>query len=71
MILKIIVVAVVLYILYKALGGNFKLPTKKSKESVEKEDNTLVECCKCGVYITQKEAIKKGDCFYCQECIKG
>ncbi len=66
--IKIILILVVLYYLYKFFGGEFKLPKKKSDTIDDKEANTLVECCKCGVYITQKEAIKKGECHYCQEC---
>ncbi len=71
MVLKIILLAILLYLLYKALGGNFALPKKKSGDSIEKDENTLVECCKCGIYITQKEAHIKNRCYYCQDCIKG
>ncbi len=67
MLIKIILLLILIYLLYKAFGGELKLPQKKS--SVDESDaNTLVECCKCGVYITQKEAVKKGKCHYCQEC---
>ncbi len=67
---KIIILAILLYLLYKALGGEFKLPQKKSSRSREEDENTLVECKKCGIYITEKEAIKKSGSFYCQECYK-
>ena len=68
MLIKIILLLILLYLLYKAFGGDFKLPKKKSSNIDENEENTLVECCKCEVYITQKEAVKKGKCYYCQEC---
>ncbi len=65
MILKIILLGAVIYFLYKAFGGEFKLPQKK----VDKEDgDTLVECSKCGVFITKKEAIFKAGKYYCDEC---
>ncbi len=65
---KIIILGVLLYLLYKALGGEFKLAQKKG--SREEDENTLVECKKCGIYITEKEAIRKNGFFYCQECYK-
>lgn len=68
MLLKILIIAIVLYFLYRAFGGSFKLAGKKEQSS-EKEENTLIECCKCGVYATKKEMTKKGDCYYCQDCI--
>ena len=68
MLIKIILLLVLLYLLYKAFGGEFKLPKKKSSSLDENDENTLVECCKCEVYITQKEAVKKGKLYYCQEC---
>ena len=70
--LKVIIILALLYFVYRALGGEIKLPTKKSTKSNENDDaNTLVECCKCGLYITQKEAIKKFNNFYCTDCTKG
>ena len=66
MILKIILFGALIYFLYKAFGGEFKLPQKKEKD---KEDgDTLVECSKCSVYITKKEAIFKAGKYYCDEC---
>ncbi len=68
MLLKLILIIAVVYFLYRLFGGEFKLPTPKSKEQKEVEQNTLVECASCSIYITKKEAIKKGDKFYCSEC---
>jgi formamidopyrimidine-DNA glycosylase len=74
MFLKIILVIVILFILYRLLGGKVSLPSfkgdKKSQKSQKREleANTLVECNRCGIYITKQEAIKKRDKFYCSEC---
>ncbi len=68
MFLKILLVVIIIYLLYRAFGGKIEIPKPKSKEQKEIEQNTLVECCKCSVYITRKEAKKKGECYYCEDC---
>ena len=72
MFLKLVLIGIILYLLYRAFGGSISLPKKSSAskmdESKEIEENTLVECCKCGVYITYKEAVKKGGKIYCSDC---
>ena len=78
MFLKILIIIIFIYILYRFLGGKkLEVPTFKkpknsgyNKEVKELEENTLVECNKCGVYITQKEAIFKNKEYYCSDCIK-
>jgi uncharacterized protein len=72
MILKIIIFAIIALYIYKLFGG--KIPSlkdiaKANREKNDLEADTLVECCKCGTYITHKEAIIKGGKFYCDECI--
>jgi protein-arginine kinase activator protein McsA len=67
MILRLILIAFIIYLLYKAFGGKFALPKKASKDE-QTEANTLVECTKCGVYITYKEAVKKSGKIYCSDC---
>jgi late competence protein required for DNA uptake (superfamily II DNA/RNA helicase) len=66
MVLKIIFLVAVIYFLYRLFGGRI-LPKKKENKDIE-DENTLVECCKCGIYITKKEAVKKFDKYYCNEC---
>ncbi len=67
MILKLIAIAVVFYFIYKLFGG--KLPSvSKSKENNKLNDDTLVECEKCGTYVTVKESILIGSKYYCDEC---
>ena len=69
MILKILLLIAFLYIVYRLFGGKVEIPfSNKKNNDKEIDQNTLVECCKCGVYITKKEASKKGNCYYCQEC---
>jgi uncharacterized protein len=70
MFLKLLLIALVIYMLYKAFGGSFALPKSnpKTKADKEVEANTLVECSSCGVYITRKEAIIKSGKIYCSDC---
>jgi len=57
MILKLIIFAVAGVLIYKFFGG--KLPTigGKSKEEKKLDADTLVECEKCGTYVTVKEGV--------------
>jgi len=70
MILKIIFLLIVIYYLYKLFGGKIELPKKKSQEEKEIDENTLVECSKCGVYITYKEAKIVHKKIICSDCAK-
>ena len=70
MILKFIIFAAIGIFIYKLLGG--KLPTlhtAKSKPKAKKPDSdTLVECSKCGTYVTVEESILINGKYYCDEC---
>lgn len=68
MFLKIVLLLIILYLLYKAFGGSISLPKRKDKKEEAQDGDTLVECSKCGVYITKKEAKEKFGKFYCDEC---
>ena len=70
MILKLIIFAVAGYFIYKFLGG--KLPTVGRKTRAEKklDADTLVECEKCGTYVTVKESILINGKYYCDECVE-
>jgi uncharacterized protein len=69
MILKLIILAVVAYYIYKFFGG--KLPSfgNSSNSSESKKDvDTMVECEGCSTFISSSEAfIIKGK-YYCDEC---
>ncbi len=75
MIFKLIILAVVLYIIYTLFfkNQNFieKIKPKEQKNPKEKnpEVDTVVECHKCGVYVSTKEAIIKDGFYFCsKEC---
>ena len=68
MILKLIIFAIAGLLIYKFLGG--KLPTlgKKSPHEKKLDEDTLVECSKCGTYVTVKESVIINGKYYCDEC---
>ena len=67
MILKLIIFAVAGDFIYKFFGG--KLPTiGKSKAEKKLDEDTLVECEKCGTYVTVKESVIINGKYYCDEC---
>ncbi|NPA03963.1 MAG: hypothetical protein GXO61_03790 [Epsilonproteobacteria bacterium] len=52
------------------VGGAYYLLTRSKKGSQETE--TMIECKKCGTFVSSEEAIKKGKDYYCSpECLKG
>lgn len=65
---KLILLAVVLYGVYFIF---FRKPTS-SEKSIENEDaQTVVECKKCGVYISAKEVLQRDGENYCSdECMR-
>lgn len=76
MLLKLILFAVIFYAVYKLMGG--KLPTlgsgkkdhiPKGEDKKKIEEDTLVECEKCGTFVTYKESIMVKGKYYCsKEC---
>ena len=68
MILKLLIFAIAGLFIYKFLGG--KLPSiGKSASEKKLEEDTLVECEKCGTYVTVKESIIVHGKYYCsKEC---
>ncbi len=68
MILKLLIFAIAGVMIYKFFGG--KLPTigGKNKEEKRLDEDTLVECSKCGTYVTIKESILINGKYYCDEC---
>jgi len=69
LILKLIILAVLGYYIYKFFGG--KLPTVggKTKEEKKLDEDTLVECSKCSTYVTIKESTLIHGKYYCDECV--
>ena len=76
MLLKLILLGVVLYAVYKLMGGKLPEMGGRKKDTIPKgenkkkiEEDTLVECEKCGTYVTHKESIiVKGKIYCSKEC---
>ena len=71
MILKLILFAAIGIFIYKLFGGEFpKIGAKKRAAKPKKkiEGDTLVECTKCGTYVTMDESILINGKYYCDEC---
>lgn len=70
MILKLIIVAIIGFVIYKLLGGKL-LQIPKSSADKEKDDEALVECTTCHTYATAKDSIIASGKYYCsKECLK-
>lgn len=74
MIMKLILLAAVVYGIYILFfrNGNIvdKMREKKSGTSPKKEEkdvDTVVECAKCGLYVSVDEAILKDGKYYCSK----
>jgi uncharacterized protein len=68
MILKLLILAIAGVMIYKFFGG--KLPTfSKPTEEKNLDEDTLVECVKCGTYVTVKESKIIHGKYYCDECV--
>jgi uncharacterized protein len=73
--LKLLIIAGVLYALYRFAGGRIlpqrsEPPKKKGKKSEDEE--TLIECAKCSTYVVKREAILFKGKYYCsRECLPG
>jgi len=67
-ILKLLIFAIVAVLIYRFFGG--KLPSiGKSASEKKLDDDTLVECEKCGTYVTVKESVIMHGKYYCsKEC---
>ena len=76
MLLKLILFGVIFYAAYKLMGGKLPEIGGKKRDAVPKgedkkkiEEDTLVECEKCGTYVTYKESIIiKGKAYCSKEC---
>jgi len=70
LILKLLIFAIVGLLIYKFFGG--RLPkTGRSPHEKKLDEDTLVECAKCGTYVTVKESIILHGKYYCSdECAK-
>ena len=68
MILKLIIFAAAGLFIYKLLGGELPSIGNKSTPKKKPDADTLVECSKCGTYVTIKESVIINGKYYCDEC---
>ncbi len=73
MILKLLIFAFIGIMIYKFLGGKFpeigKGRSSTKQRGSDPDEDTLVECSKCGTYVTFKESIVVHGKYYCSaEC---
>ncbi len=65
MLFKILLIAAV-------IGGIYYFFIKKKPTLADNETDTMIECDKCGTFVSNKEAIIKNGKYYCsKECAKG
>ncbi|MFK5976274.1 MAG: PP0621 family protein [Sulfurovum sp.] len=70
MIFKLIILAVVGFVIYKLLGGKFPQITNNNQDR-ENYDEALIECTTCYTYATEKDSIISHGKYYCsKECLK-
>jgi len=67
-ILKLIIFGAAAYFIYKFFGGELPSVGRKTKEEKKLDEDTLVECSKCGTYVTIKESTLINGKYYCDEC---
>ena len=71
MIFKLLVFAIVVFIVYTLFfkTGAVEQSKKKRREDKKIDSDTMVECVKCSVFVSEKEAIIKDGKFFCsREC---
>ncbi|PAF53281.1 hypothetical protein BKH42_06585 [Helicobacter sp. 13S00482-2] len=44
-----------------------KSPIDKKKYPKNSQEETMVECCRCGTYVSSKEAIMVGKKYFCSK----
>jgi uncharacterized protein len=68
MFLKLLLVAIVGFLVYRFFGGKLPRFTRTIHQKKLDED-TLVECKKCHTYVTIKESLISSGAYYCSpEC---
>jgi len=71
MIFKLLVFGVVIFIVYTLFfkNGRGKVEQPKKRKDKKIDSDTMVECAKCSVFVSESEAIIKDGKFYCsKEC---
>ena len=69
MLFKLIIFAIIGVAIYRLFGGQLpSMPKPKNRAQKKLDEDTLVECSKCGTYVTIKESILINGKYYCDEC---
>ena len=69
MIIKLVIVAIIVYAIYFMLFKKPSIEQKSQKKRENIDSETMIECAKCGAYVSNNEAIIKDGKFYCsKEC---
>lgn len=69
MLFKILILAAIIFGVYYFFIKAKPVENKKSKKSKKEPEDIMVECQKCGTYVSNKEAIIKNGKYYCsKEC---
>jgi len=69
MLFKLIIFGFIGVAIYKFFGGQLpSMPKPKNRAQKKLDEDTLVECSKCGTYVTIKESILINGKYYCDEC---
>jgi uncharacterized protein len=70
MIFKLIVFAAIGIFVYKLFGGQLPSLGKKqmTPKSKKPDSDTLVECSKCGTFVSVEETTLIHGKYYCDEC---
>ncbi len=66
LILKLLIFVIAGLAIYKLFGGKFPSLAKKRNEK-KLDADTLIECAKCGTYVTIKESIIVNGKYYCSD----
>lgn len=68
MIFRLVILAIVGWLIYRFFGGKFP-KIGRTVEEKKLDEDTLVECEKCHTYVTVKESLIVNGKYYCsREC---
>ena len=71
MIFKLLALMVVIFLVYIVFFKKKRELDKKNNDKYEEITDTLVECPKCGTYVSKDEAILSNGKYFCSsECLK-
>jgi uncharacterized protein len=72
MLLKLIILAVVGVMVYRFFGGKVPILDRETgirkKRTKQEQEETMVECSKCGTWVVIEEAVLIQGKYYCDEC---